>query len=81
MSRPALALLLITLTPAYIAELKREEGSQVADSDLPYFIEALNGPRRMEVVWSALEKRGYKSGDIERIMGTNLYRLYRDVIG
>ena len=71
----------ITLTPEYIAELKREEGSQVADSDLPYFIEALNGPRRMEVIWSALEKRAYNAGDIERIMGGNLYRLYREVIG
>lgn len=71
----------ITLTPEYIAELKREEGSQVVDSELPLFLEALNGPRRMEVVWSALEKRGYKTADIERIMGTNLYRLYRDVIG
>ncbi|MBC7895228.1 MAG: membrane dipeptidase [Cytophagaceae bacterium] len=71
----------ITLTPEYVAELKREEGSQVVESELPLFLEALNGPRRMEVVWSALEKRGYKSADIERIMGTNLYRLYRDVIG
>ena len=71
----------IKLTPEYIAELKREEGSQVADADLPYFIEALNGPRRMEVVWSALAKRGYPVGDIERIMGGNLYRLYREVMG
>jgi membrane dipeptidase len=71
----------ITLTPEYIAELKREEGSQVVDTDLPLFLEALNGPRRMEVIRAALEKRRYPTGDIERIMGTNLYRLYRDVIG
>lgn len=71
----------ITLTPEYVQELKREEGAQVVDDELPYFIEALNGPRRMEVIWSALEKRGYKSADIERIMGTNVYRLYRDIMG
>jgi membrane dipeptidase len=71
----------ITLTPEYIAELKREEGSQVVDADLPLFIEALNGPRRMETIWAALERRGYRTGDIERIMGRNLYDLYRGVIG
>ena len=71
----------ITLSPEYVAQLKREEGAQVVDDELPLFLEALNGPRRMEVIWGALEKRGYATGDIERIMGANLYRLYRDVIG
>lgn len=71
----------ITLTPEYLAELKREEGSQVVDSDLPYFINELNGPRRMEVVWDGLMKRGISSGDAERVMGLNVRRLYRDVVG
>ncbi len=71
----------ITLTPAYIAELKREEGAQVVDDELPLFLDALNGPRRMEVVWSALARRGLGASTIEKIMGTNLYRLYREVIG
>jgi membrane dipeptidase len=71
----------ITLTPEYLAELRKEEGSQVVDSDLPYFINELNGPRRMEVIVAGLERRRYKAGDIDRIMGGNLLRLYRDVIG
>jgi membrane dipeptidase len=71
----------ITLSPEYLAELKKEEGSQVVDSDLPYFINELNGPRRMEVVWDGLVKRGLSSGDLERVMGLNLRRLYRDVVG
>jgi membrane dipeptidase len=71
----------IAMTPEYIAELKREEGAQVVDDELPLFLEALNGPRRMEVVWAALQKKGYTSRDIERIMGGNLNRLYREVIG
>ena len=71
----------IEMTPAYLAELRREEGSQVVDDELPYFIDELNGPRRMEVVWDGLARRGYVTGDIERIMGGNLYRLYREVIG
>src|SRR5688572_27786803 len=48
----------IRLDPAYLAELKREEGAQVVDDDLPYFIDELNGPRRMEVVADGLAKRG-----------------------
>ncbi len=71
----------IKMSPEYLAELKKEEGSQVSDSELPYFIDELNGPRRMEVVWDGLVKRGLSEGDVERVMGTNLLRLYRDVIG
>ena len=71
----------ITLTPEYLAELKKEEGSQVVDSDLPYFINELNGPRRMEVVRRGLEQRKYRAADIDRIMGGNVYRVYKEVIG
>ena len=71
----------IEMTPEYVAELRREEGSQVVDDELPYFIDELNGPRRMEVVWDGLVGRGYTAADVERIMGGNLYRVYRDVIG
>jgi membrane dipeptidase len=71
----------ITLSPEYLAELKKEEGSQVVDSDLPYFINELNGPRRMEIVWEGLVKRGLSNGDVERVMGLNLLRLYREVVG
>jgi membrane dipeptidase len=71
----------IRLDPAYIAELKREEGSQVVDDELPYFIDELNGPRRMEVVRDGLLQRGLPARDVERVMGGNLLRLYRDVIG
>ncbi len=49
--------------------------------DWPFFIAELNGPRRMETVWAGLEKRGYKTGDIEKIMGKNFYRVFKEVIG
>jgi len=71
----------IEMTDEYLAELRAEEGSQVVNSELPYFIDELNGPRRMEVVWDGLARRGYSGADVERIMGANLYRLYADVIG
>ena len=71
----------IEMTPEYVAELRREEGSQVVDNELPYFIEELNGPARMAVVWDGLAGRGYAAADVERIMGGNLLRLYREVLG
>jgi len=71
----------IEMTPEYEAELRREEGAQVQSSELPYFIDELNGPRRMEVVWEGLVARGHSEDVVERIMGRNLYRLYEEVIG
>ncbi len=71
----------IEMTPEYEAELREEEGSQVVSSELPYFIDELNGPRRMEVVWDGLVARGYSAVDVDKIMGINLYRLYKEVIG
>ncbi len=71
----------IEMTPEYEAELRAEEGSQVTSSELPYFIDELNGPRRMEVVWDGLVGRGYSEDDVEKIMGKNQFRLYQEVIG
>ena len=71
----------VELTPEYVAQLRAEAGGNLVDSDLPWFIDELNGPRRMEVVWDGLVKRGLSATDVERVMGTNLRRLYRDVIG
>ncbi|MBX9929146.1 MAG: dipeptidase [Gemmatimonadaceae bacterium] len=70
----------IDLTPEYIAQLKREEGAQFVEADLPLFLEALNGPRRMEVVRDALAKK-LPARDVDRILGGNLRRLYAEVIG
>ena len=71
----------IRLSPEYLAELRREEGSQVTDDELPYFIDELNGPRRMEVVCDGLAKRGLSAADLEKVMAGNLLRLYRGTIG
>ena len=71
----------IEMTPEYEAELRAEEGSQVTSSELPYFIDELNGPGRMEVVWDGIVERGHSEDVVEKIMGRNLYRLYAEVIG
>lgn len=71
----------VEMTDAYIAELKREEGANFNDADWPLFIDELNGPRRMEVVWDGVRKLGYPESAVEKIMGTNLRRIYQEVIG
>ena len=71
----------VEMTDAYIAELKREEGANFHAEDWPLFIDELNGPRRMEVVWDGVRRLGYPSSVVEKIMGTNVRRIYQDVIG
>lgn len=71
----------ITLSPEYLAELRREEGSQVVDTDLPYFVDELNGPRRMEVVRRGLTGLGLTAREVDLVMGGNLRRLYGEVVG
>ena len=69
------------MTPEYLAELKAEEGDNFNPDDWPLFMDELNGPRRMETIWSGLSKRKYSIEQIEKVMGKNLYRLWREVLG
>jgi len=66
------------------AELKlllKEEGAQFNPADWPLYMPALNGPRRMEIVRDGLVRRGYSEDVVDKVMGGNLFRLYREVIG
>ena len=71
----------VKMTEAYMAELKREEGANFNPADWPLFIDELNGPRRMEVVWNGVRKLGLSSTDVEKVMGGNQRRLYTEVVG
>ena len=71
----------LVLTEEYIEELRREEGENFDRAMWPLYFEELNGPRRMETIWDGLAKRGMSEGQLEKIFGTNLYRLYESVIG
>jgi membrane dipeptidase len=71
----------IDLTPEYIAELKAEQGANLNEADLPWFMVELNGPRRMETIWDGLKGRGLSDDDLEKIMGANVRRLYAETIG
>ncbi len=61
--------------------LIEEEGAQFNPRDWPLYMPAMNGPRRMEVVWDGLVERGYSEDDVEKIVGLNLLRVYGDVSG
>ncbi len=71
----------VKLTPEYVAELKSELGPNYPEKDFPLFMEKLNGPRRMEVIWDGLKKRKLSEDDIEKVMGGNVYRIYKEIIG
>ena len=71
----------LTLTEEYLEELKREEGENFDRAMWPLYFEELNGPRRMETIWSSLSKRGMSEAHLEKLFGLNLQRLYREVIG
>jgi membrane dipeptidase len=71
----------LVLTEEYLAELKREEGENFDRAEWPLYFEELNGPRRMETIWDGLARRGMSEGQLEKLFGLNIYRLYKEVIG
>lgn len=71
----------IDLTPEYLDELRREQGANLNEDDLPWFMVELNGPRRMETIWDGLKGRGLSDGQLEKIMGLNVRRVYSETIG
>ncbi|WP_429911346.1 dipeptidase [Glycocaulis sp.] len=71
----------IEMSEEYLESLRREMGAAFNEADWPLFIDELNGPARMNVIRDGLIARGYSQADTDAIMGGNLLRLYRDVIG
>lgn len=71
----------IDLTPEYLDELRAEQGANLNEDDLPWFMEELNGPRRMETIWDGLKQRGLSDGQVEKVMGANVRRIYQQTIG
>jgi membrane dipeptidase len=71
----------LVLTEEYLEELQREEGENFDRAMWPLYFEELNGPRRMETIWDGLASRGMSQGDLEKVFGLNLQRLYREVMG
>jgi membrane dipeptidase len=63
-----------------IDELSRLRPVNAANFRWPFFIAELNGPRRMEVLADALSRRGRTSTEIEKLLGGNWMRFFRDTL-
>jgi membrane dipeptidase len=64
-----------------IDELSRLRPVNAASFRWPFFISELNHPRRMETIADGLTRKGYKAAAIDKILGRNFYRLFKDTIG
>ena len=53
--------------------------SAAPDEDRPLFLPALNHPRRLEGVAELLARRGHPAATIEKIIGGNFHRVFRDI--
>jgi membrane dipeptidase len=71
----------LVVTPEYLAEMQREQGERFDVNTVPLYFEELNTPRRMEVIWDKLLKRGLSEGDVEKVTGLNFYNHYKKLIG
>ena len=47
----------------------------------PPFMEELDVPEKMYLIADALSQRGYSREDIARVMGLNLMRVYKEILG
>ena len=65
----------------YLDELKREDGENLDPTMWPLYFEELNISIRMQTIWDGLSGRGMKDSVLEKIMGTNLIRLYNEIYG
>jgi membrane dipeptidase len=64
-----------------IDELSRLGPATAQTVRWPFFIGELNHPRRMRTIADALARRGYASDQVDKILGGNWLRLFRDTIG
>jgi membrane dipeptidase len=64
-----------------IDELSRLRPVTAATFRWPFFIAELNHPRRMETIAAGLARRGRTSAEIDKLLGGNWHRLFRETIG
>lgn len=53
----------------------------VYDVQWPSWIPELDGPDRFRNLLPVLDRRGYSTGDMEKLLGLNWMRLFRDTLG
>ena len=78
------ALMAVDTSPASLADWNREEADRKAagvvapeEGPLP-FVVGLNGPKRWEVICTALLKQGYNRRAVEKVLGSNFARVFEE---
>jgi membrane dipeptidase len=72
-------------TPEYLkakedfAAARRRGGIEAPDENRPLYIPTLNHPRRLEAIAQALAKRGHSETVIEKVLGGNFARAFREI--
>ncbi|HTH23837.1 MAG TPA: membrane dipeptidase, partial [Vicinamibacterales bacterium] len=72
-------------TPEYLREAKSfvdsraKRGISAPDESRPLFIPELNHPRRIEGVVRGLQQRKYSTDVIEKIIGGNFHRVFKEI--
>lgn len=64
-----------------VDELSRLRPVTASTFRWPFFIAELNHPRRMRTLADALAQRGRRASEIDKILGGNFLRLFRETIG
>lgn len=60
-------------------EKRKADGIGAPGEDRPTYIPDLNMPRKLERIADQLLKRGYKSGVVEKVLGTNFRRVFGEI--
>lgn len=60
-------------------EERRKKGIAAPGENRPLYIPDLNTPRRLERVADAMQKQGIGSRTVEKVLGLNFSRVYRDI--
>jgi membrane dipeptidase len=72
-------------TPEYLREHKSfvdaraKRGISAPDESRPLFIPELNHPRRIEGVVRAMRQRGHSADVIEKVIGGNFHRVFKEI--
>jgi membrane dipeptidase len=61
------------------AEGRAKRGYAAPDEDRPLYIPDLNHPRRLEAIAERLAAKGHTSAVIEKVIGGNFHRAFRDI--
>jgi membrane dipeptidase len=64
-----------------VVEERKKAGISAPGEDRPPYVEGLNSPRKIELIAAALLKRGNSTAVVEKVIGANFYRAFREIWG